>query len=99
MFLETIQNSFRKIFIKISNKYNIDSETILKDYLNEYKDSNTLSIYKYEDFNLLKDCYNNLYFADQNDNLDLIGYINSDNEIIFDKLMKNNIKKSKKKSK
>lgn len=96
MFFETIKNSFRKVFIKISKKYNIDSEIILKDYLNEYKTSNTLSIFKYQDFELLKDCYNNLYYPDKDDNLDLIGYINSDNEIIFDKLMQNTIKKSKK---
>ena len=94
--LPSIKKSFRKVLLEISNEYDIPNEQILQDYLNEYSNPNHLQIYKYQDHTLLKDCYNNLYLPDANNNLDLIGYINDDNDVIFDKLVKKNIIKVKK---
>ena len=93
MYVNNIRNSFRKIITIISDKYKINKEELLKQYLNEYSNNMLLKPYKYNDYNLLKDCFNNLYLTNKETNiLELIGYI-SNNEIIFDKTVKKTITK------
>ena len=87
MFTSIIKSSFRKIFIELSDKYNIDKNNILKVYLDEHSNNTELTIYKYQSYELLKDCFNNLYLPNEDNNIELIGYINTDNDIVFDKLM------------
>ena len=94
--MDYIKKSFRKIFIEISKEYNLNQEQVLSDYLNEYSNPQELEVYNYQNYSLLKDCYNNLYLSDANNNLDLIGYINSEKDIIFDKLVQKTIIKVKK---
>lgn len=99
MFKSTIKNCFRNLLLELSDKYKIDKNDLLKTYLNEHTNNTELTIYKYQSYELLKDCYNNLYLPDDNNNIELIGYINRDNDIIFDKLIKKTIIKEKKKRK
>lgn len=94
MFTEIIENSLRKVLIKISIDKNIDKNDILTTYLNETSSNMILKKYQYQDYTLLKDCFNNLYIPNQDDTtIELIGFINNENEIIFDKLIQKNIKK------
>ena len=99
MFQKTIHNSLRKVLIKIAQQHKINQEKLLQNYLNEYDCNTQLTLFKYQDHNLIKDCFNNLYLSDENNNLDLIGYINKDSDIIFDKLVKKTIIKPQRKSK
>lgn len=87
MFKTTIHQSLRAVLTQISNTYNINQQKLLQNYLNEYDCNTQLTIFEYQDHKLLKDCFNNLYISDQNNNLDIIGYINKDNDIIFDKMV------------
>lgn len=92
------KSTLRKVFVYIAKHYNLNQEQVLQDYLNEYNNPNELTIYKYQNHELLKDCYNNLYLSDNNNNnIELIGYINSENDIIFDKLIQKTIIKPPKK--
>lgn len=111
MFTSTIKISFRKVLIQISRLHSINQDELLKEYLNEYANNCALTHFQYKNFTLLKDCYNNLYLEEEELNyikneektnnsenkLELIGYIDNDNDIIFDKLIFKNIINPKKK--
>ena len=85
-------NSLHKVFTAIAEKYNLNKDDLFKTYFNEFNhNNNLLTTYKYLEYELLKDCFNNLYLPDTNNNLDLIGYIDQDNEIVFDKLVQKTI--------
>ena len=100
MFKKSINQGLRSVILEISQneKFKIDKNKLLEIYFNEKPTNMLLEKYQYQNYNLLKDCFNNLYVLIKDDNnndtnkLDLIGYINDENEIIFDKL----INKSKK---
>ena len=104
MFTNSIKNGFRKTLIQISNNKTkkLDKGDLLKHYLDETENSNTiLTKYQHNEHTLFKDCFNNLYYKFNGNNVELIGYINDNNEIIFDKLVKKTFepKKEKKKDK
>ena len=103
MFSVVVKQSFKMVLIEISQnqKFNLNKTKLLKIYLNENPTNMLLEKYEYQDYILLKDCFNNLYIPikDSNNNdtnkLDMIGYINDENEIVFDKLInKKNVKKN-----
>ena len=100
MFQNAIKNGFRKTLIQISNNktINLDKADLLKQYLDETQETNTiLSKYQYNEHTLFKDCFNNLYYKINNtDNIELIGYIDDNNKIIFDKLVKKTFEPKKK---
>ena len=97
MFQNAIKNGFRKTLVEISNHNdNLNKKELLKDYLDETEETNTLlTKYKYHEHILFKDCFNNLYYKIDRDSIELIGYINDNNEIIFDKLVKKTFEKKK----
>ena len=104
MFKNSIKNGFRKTLFEISNnnKKKLDRKDLLKHYLDETEETNTiLTKYQYNNHTLFKDCFNNLYYKINGNSVELIGYINDNNEIIFDKLVKKTFepKKEKKKTK
>ena len=94
------KKSFKKILSKISDKYHINKKELYNYYLNEdiNADNMLLKAFKYQDFDLLKDCFNNIYLPnDETMTIELIGYFSNDNEIIFDPVIKKTIEKKIKK--
>ena len=88
MFQPIIKKSLRKTILKISENFNLDKTDLLKVYLNETSTNMNLTKYEYQTYTLLKDCFNNLYIINDINKLELIGYINDNNEIIFDEIIK-----------
>ena len=87
MFNTTIKKSFRKALLQLSEENNLNKNDLLKVYLNETSTNMNLTKYQHQNSTLLKDCFNNLYVINDN-KLELMGYINDDNELVFDELIK-----------
>ena len=87
MFQPILKKSLRKTIVKISDTFNLDKTDMLKVYLNETATNMNLTKYEYQNYTLLKDCFNNLYIVNNN-KLELMGYINNNNDIIFDEIIK-----------
>lgn len=92
MFQPILKKSLRKTIIKISDTFDLDKTDMLKVYLNETATNMNLTKYEYQNYTLLKDCFNNLYIVNDN-KLELMGYINNNNEIIFDEIIKKKLVK------
>jgi len=99
MFQKSIKKALRETLIQLSEHYNLDKTDVLKVYLNETSTNMNLTKYQYLNYTLLKDCFNNLYIINDTNKLELMGYINDNNQLVFDELIKKKLKPEEKEEK